>query len=522
MVESVEADMEAQTPCFNLIDEPWIPVRWLDGRHSELGIREALLQADQIAEIEDASPLVVAALHRFLLAVLYRALEGPTDGQQAKQWFKQGWPEGRVEAYLEKWRDRFWLFDQHYPFGQIPGYAPKKWHAWTVLAAEHNANNAKVLIDHVDVSNPGAIPLKKATRWLLALQAFALGGGNSDFVYTKSAPSPNAVMAIPIGSSLFSTLMFSLVPQNRMITEGDCALWEREPETVEGLGTGPQRICNGFADLFLWRTRAIRFEQPTNGESAISRVGLASGVGFSPSNLDDPMLGYRISKDGGKFPVQFSERSFWRDFQSMLPDANGLAPRTVENAIALGRADPARFPRAILVTGFANKPGQAKIEFWRMEHFALPHTEGDIRRIRTAVEALLEVAEHSGKVLNSACEVFARFLLTRGNRKLKQADITAFVGQMPVTDNYWASLEARFHQILGEYTDERDPDDIRLSWLRYVRSAMSSAWRAYASGVAAGDAWAIRALVHAEAPILRHLTHLNDEISKLDPLKEPA
>jgi CRISPR system Cascade subunit CasA len=51
---------------------------------------------------------------------------------------------------------------------------------------------------------------------------------------------------------------------------------------------------------------------------------------------------------------------------------------------------------------------------------------------------------------------------------------------------------------------------------------MRSAWRAHASGVAAGDAWAIRALAQAEAPVLRHLGRLNQEISKLEPTKESA
>ena len=73
---------------FNLIDEKWIPVRFPDGSRDELGIRDTLLRSMEIEAIEDPSPLVVAALHRFLLAVLYRALEGPIDIEQAKTRFK--------------------------------------------------------------------------------------------------------------------------------------------------------------------------------------------------------------------------------------------------------------------------------------------------------------------------------------------------------------------------------------------------------------------------------------------------
>ena len=65
-------------------------MRFPDGTRDELGIKDTLLRAKEIAAIEDSSPLVVASLHRFLLAVLYRALEGPTDIDQAKATIQSG------------------------------------------------------------------------------------------------------------------------------------------------------------------------------------------------------------------------------------------------------------------------------------------------------------------------------------------------------------------------------------------------------------------------------------------------
>src|SRR5690242_10044026 len=109
---------------YSLIDEKWIPVRFPDGTYDELGIRDTLLQSQDIAGIEDPSPLVVASLHRFLLAVLYRALKGPTDIEEARTLFREGLPACKIRDYLETWRDRFWLFDDEYPFYQVPGYEP--------------------------------------------------------------------------------------------------------------------------------------------------------------------------------------------------------------------------------------------------------------------------------------------------------------------------------------------------------------------------------------------------------------
>ena len=164
---------------FNLIDEKWIPVRFLDGTREERGLRDTLLRSNEIAAIEDPSPLVVAALHRFLLAVLYRALEGPTEIDRAKDLFKSGLPGEKIMAYLEMWRDRFWLFDEKYPFGQVPTFKPKNWRAWTALAVEYNADTAKVLFDHTSEEEPGSISPAAAVRWLLATQTFAVSTGKS-------------------------------------------------------------------------------------------------------------------------------------------------------------------------------------------------------------------------------------------------------------------------------------------------------------------------------------------------------
>jgi CRISPR type I-E-associated protein CasA/Cse1 len=55
---------------FNLIDEPWIPVLWRDGKPERVGIRKALTEAGKIRQIAASNPLDNVALLRFLLAVL--------------------------------------------------------------------------------------------------------------------------------------------------------------------------------------------------------------------------------------------------------------------------------------------------------------------------------------------------------------------------------------------------------------------------------------------------------------------
>jgi CRISPR system Cascade subunit CasA len=190
---------------FNLIDEKWIPVRLLDGSRDELGILDTLLKSGDLAAIEDPSPLVTAALHRFLLAVLYRALEGPTDINQAKALFKEGLPAAKIVAYLDVWRDRFRLFDENYPFGQNPKVPKDAIEPWTKLTAEYNATSNKVLFDHTDTKNPGAREAKECARWLISTMAFSISGGRGYY----PSPSPNAMMCIPLGRNLHQTLCYT-------------------------------------------------------------------------------------------------------------------------------------------------------------------------------------------------------------------------------------------------------------------------------------------------------------------------
>ncbi len=500
---------------FNLIDEKWIPVRFPDGARDELGICDTLLRSGQIAAIEDPSPLVVAALHRFLLAVLYRALEGPTDIDQAKALFREGLPGERITVYLDEWHDRFWLFDEKYPFGQNPNVPKDKIEPWTKLTAEHNAETNKVLFDHTNTKDPGAREPKECARWLLSTMSFSISGGRGYY----PSPSPNAMMCIPLGRNLHETLCYSLVPySNRDVMSGDSALWEREPKVLP-LDNSKQ-MAAGYADLYTWQSRMILLEEMTSGE--VTTMRFVAGQGFdNPSNSPDPMQPYKLHKTKGKLPVRFREdREIWRDFDSLLPDNTELAPLTVQNALRLVGKKVDTMPRSVLILGLRYEPPSANVDFWRMERFALPDALAGEHCIRTEIRQFLSDAEKAQKSLWIACSSFARDLLSRGDRKPDDKDVKGFVKQVPVNSWYWSTLESRFHQILREYTLERDYDDIRCQWLKFVRYALRGAWEQHRASVSMGDAWAIRALAKAEGPVFSKLKELNEEILKLEPQKE--
>lgn len=508
---------------FNLIDEPWIPVRFPNGSRAELGIKDTLLRAKEIAVIEDPSPLVVASLHRFLLAVLYRALEGPADIDQAKSWFNAGLPADKIDTYLDKWRDRFWLFDATHPFGQNPNIPAKELEPWTKLTAEYNATTNKVLFDHTDAKTPGTRSFAECARWLISTMTFSLSGGRGYF----PSPSVNGLMCIPIGASLHETLCYCLVDQNREVIKDDVPLWEREPEDLPI--SSPKRPTMGNANLYTWPARMVLLnEHPSSG---VAYIRFISGLGFDPTEaFSDPMLAYINDKEKGRVFVGFREdRGTWRDFDSLLPGAGGGAPLTIQHSIKLANRDPKRLPKSVLVLGMRYTPPNANVDFWRMERFSLPESLLSEKEIREDIRQLLSVAEDAGSSLRSSLWAFHKSIVTHGDRDLTKQETKALketVANSPVLQCLWSNLEASFQDRLNEFKLDSDPDAIRLDWLKAVRTALREVWAQHAASVSTGDAWAIRALVRAEGAINKQLRVLNDEIQKyerhLNPQEETA
>jgi CRISPR system Cascade subunit CasA len=223
------------------------------------------------------------------------------------------------------------------------------------------------------------------------------------------------------------------------------------------------------------------------------------------------MLGYRIDDKKGRIPIQFRERGFWRDFDSLLPDDSHLAPQVIEHAVALTRSCPNRFPRSVMVLGQANN--KAKIEFWRMERFIFCTALAGDKYIRSDIRRFLDAAEDTQKALWSACRSYARDLLSRGDREPDGKDTSGFVSQMSCIPWYWSTLEAKFHAVLQAYTLEANPYAIELAWLQEMRAALNDAWEQHRALVSVGDAWAIRALVKAEGRVSRRIKELDKTIA---------
>ena len=502
-------------PYFNLLDESWIPVIAEDGERKKAGLLDIFRHADALRAVEHPSPLATAALHRLLLAILYRALTPESVGDVAA-WFDDGWPLKLITGYLETWRERLYLFHETHPFWQTPEYDAREKKPWAVLAAEHNASSsegAKILNDYpCQWRGVNARPEDMACR-ITAAQTFALPGGRG---YCP-APSSAALLAFSLGSNLRETLLLNLPPQEAGVAAQDRPVWEREPETKRILQRSPRRVPAGYADLYTWNSRAVHLHPEADG--TVAYVGFKPGIALERENVPvfhDPMAAYR---DNG-LPMEPNRRGLWRDFDALLPlpprtrgDDKRRAPLVLVHAEALCRL-LARRPENLSVMACGQVNDKAKIEFWRMECFALPAAFfAESPDLRTIVKELLDLAQIWQRWLHNACVLFTIECIVRNDGRQPDArDVRKAVERMPCMAVYWNHLEHSFRRrIENGFADS--PEHVERAWLGEIRDALALAWKAQTEAAGHGNVRTIRAMVKAGGTIGKALKELSSDSS---------
>lgn len=511
-------------PSFNLVTKPWIPVRIQGGKLTEVSLQDALLQARNYWRIEDPSPLVVAALHRFLLAALHRTLKGPTHVGQAAQWMReQGFPDA-VRIYLEKWKHRFDLFDKEQPFYQVPDFSLElSSRSWTVLAAELNSDNNKVLFDHTDTKKPPALRPAEAARLLIANQTFALSAGKSVLTHTATAPIATAALVLVMGENLLETLCLNMVSQTTAVWEADKPVWELDAPKVAQMMEGLKSAATGPVQRYTWLSRSVRLEpEEEDGKTVVRWIAYASGVRYE-DDKHDAMVAYRKDEKKGYLPFRFQEgKAFWRDYAALLPHkkdkTSDVVPGVVNHALEVYRSLGKR-NQPIRTAVFGQVNDQAKIELWRSEVFNLPAALLEDREVFEIVQEMLLTAEETGRQLRSAGWSLAAKLLTVSERQPHKDDVNGLVQSFPLQAVYWSCLEGDFTTFVNLLVPDFDEDDVKAFWLKAVRDAANQAWRATVQSVG-NNGRALRAVVEARNRLDVHLAGMFKRIKELEPKKE--
>jgi CRISPR system Cascade subunit CasA len=512
---------------FNLIDERWIPCIVQDGKREEVGIRDALLRADEFGELRDPSPLVTAALHRLLLAILHAALRGPKDLKKwAALYSGGGFDLPAIADYLDRWRGRFNLFDDARPFYQVAGFDLPEAVPAAQLAHETAGGNNPSLFDHTTDSRPPALPFADCARLLVANQAFALGGGvgPTSRMFGKHpnrthAPCVGGVMALLQGGSLFATLMLNLLVYARASPfdqdpTADRPAWERD----DPIRPGP-RVPTGYLDLLTWQSRCIRLVPDIGG---VCWMYYAQGeVLDAASRPREPAWFYRLDRNNEPTPVRLDpERALWRNADSLFAfsaadTARERRPVTFRQVASLHRrsilAGGARWRCSLF--GLASK--KAKVLLWAREDLPVPaallEDEEAVNRLRAA----LKRCEEAGGALRDALQDVARGLLVfapagGGGRKPDRKGVQDVAESLQGEPLFWASLELPFKRFLADLPAQGEAG-VR-AWLEEVCVTARRAFHRAAENSMGLGARELKARVEAERNLNARLYGIQQQV----------
>ncbi|CAO5183775.1 CRISPR system Cascade subunit CasA [Frankia sp. AiPs1] len=359
---------------FNLLDEPWIPVLWLDKEESGsaaddadaatrrpdlLSVLDVLREAHTVAGLDGDIPTQIPTVLRLLLAILHRAFDGPPSlGAWKELWDAEQLPMESITEYLERYHSRFDLFCPERPFLQAAGLrdAKSRVKPTNLLMPQVASGNNVPLFSGRGDSQPIALTPAQAARWLLHAHAFDTSGMKTGAVDDpamkankssgKLGPLGQIGVVISQGPTLRETLLLNLVPhgfgrmpENRQ----DSAVWEAdEPLQV----SYTERKLRGPADLFTFPARRIRLV-PSDGGAGVEvrHIVMTAGDQIAPGELRlaEPHTMFRRDTEAEKkekrapiyVPLRHVPgRVLWRGLPGLL------AERTASGPPRLGKDSP--------------------------------------------------------------------------------------------------------------------------------------------------------------------------------------
>lgn len=474
-------------PAFNLLDEPWIPVRTRTGEMLEVSLSDALLKARDYAALAETSPPNLIALYRLLLAALHRALatqHGPWRDADRARWFREGLPETPIRAYLEQWRGRFWLFHPSVPFMQVAALAEAdatrdKHKTLTQIQLEGANGNTPVMFDHALDETPIPVSIDQVCRNLFGFLQFTPGGlvktlRDSD----KAGALSNTAAIMPTGDNLSETLLLGLHPYDDRRLD-DLPAWERVTPAIALLQAAPT-LATGPNDRYTRLSRAVLLTRE-NALNEIRHLRFAAGLALDDDpNAPDPMACYRINKEGKAIRISYSAgRAIWRDLPSLLPDPS--KSKDIPAAIlgwatnlysALGLWDTSV---QILSAGLASD--QAKLLRWRAERIELQKTllaqEDAADMLRQQVRFAEEIFSRGRSILS---DLIAQTMPDPKHKDTK-ARAKEILANGPAAATFFSSVERALPKLMQQIAAS-DFDAADIVWKSVLVDAARQSWTA--------------------------------------------
>ncbi len=338
---------------FNLIDEPWIVVRTKDCVVREVSLKDALLNSHKYTELAGETKTQDLALLRLMLAVLYTVfsrydadgneieladdLDFPVDNWETI-WQNKQLPAEPIEKYFDKWYDRFWLFDDEYPFYQSNAVKGKnvdrkdaKDKLVKIIGSLYESDNKKRLFKD-RFGNELYLKYSEAARWLIHANGF------DDTAEKNPGPRITWLNKLGIimlnGRNLFETLMLNFVSHSDV----DRGIYISRP-SWEFLQHNEEfnreiKVPNNQAELLSLKSRNIYLHK-NNG--VVYNADISGGDFFEESDvaIENMTIWEKSNKNDkiGFFPHKHDvSQKMWQEFASIAAFSdNNQMEKTSDN-----------------------------------------------------------------------------------------------------------------------------------------------------------------------------------------------
>ncbi|MFJ2026904.1 type I-E CRISPR-associated protein Cse1/CasA [Streptomyces sp. NPDC087897] len=459
------------TPASNLIDQPWIPVAWLEGKSgpSHVGLRNLFLRAREIRTLLIPEAPAHSALLRLLYALTARitALDesGPGSwGDRREEILTHGFPEQHIElsgsrkagisGYFDRWAHRFDLFDRDRPWLQDPRLPDQCDRNQTAgvhkLVMSRSAGNNHSWFGHWSHDKLVLPDLSQAALSLLTWHYWGPPGALSrravDHVshhYAKASPLRAALSYHPECDNLFLTLLAGLTPPDSDVSrQTDLCPWEREelPDPLKPMPE-PQGPCSR---LTACSQHALFLVPAEDGEHTIDAY-ITWAYDAERIRPEDDYLIWDIGKEGDTYPrLARSSRSLWRDVDALLlkqlDDASPIQPKVMSHAF-----DVSEYLR-VRALGFEQDSGKSANHQYvdSTTPVLLTRVEEDVMSSDLPVRQLRELGELFGRRLEQATrEAWLQYTDDKKNDPGAWLDAAAARYWPSAEDEFWA----RFRQL---------------------------------------------------------------------------
>lgn len=320
----------------SLISDPLIDVAMLDGGRERVGLRELLLRAGEIADLEIPVPPAAAGMWRVLYTVAARVTGlglpddlGPWQAERRNVLKQGGFDQDEVERYLAGVGERFFLRGPR-PFLQDPRLAEQCTTASGLnkLIFSRPSGNNHAWWQHASDEQPAPIEPREALWWLLAQLYYGASGqctprtvDGQRFGNSYAGPLRSAISFHPLGRTLFESLVLGIPAPTSDDDEND-AWWETELADPLQPGTpavdGADRAVRGTGSLLTGRFSHAMLLVWDEDKPLVTDAYLTWGR-RSPVEAVDPYVIRNISQQGTTYDRPASaDRALWRDLDALL------------------------------------------------------------------------------------------------------------------------------------------------------------------------------------------------------------